>query len=278
MFTAFCCEQPTVNGVFWGSQKTVCPSLESAQLARIICGSVSFDAVQVVVFDKDGTLANSQAFLQSLGQKRAHLIDAQVPGVAAPLLRSFGLEGDRIHPAGLLAVGTRQENEIAAAAYIAATGKDWTMALKLAQSAFWAADQWVPRRATSTPLFDGIIPLLQRLVDAGLQLAIVSSDSPANVRDFIESYQLHSLISFALGAEPGCSKPDPDPLLRVCQALGVVPQQTLVIGDSAADLEMAIAAGAGGCVAVNWGWSDPIDLPQAAATLQSCAEIQVFMA
>jgi len=244
-------------------------------LARITCGTVKFESIQAVVFDKDGTLADSQDFLRSLGQKRARLIDAQVPGVEAPLLMSFGLEGDRLNPAGLMAIGTRQENEIAAAAYIAETGKDWTESLKIARSAFLEADSCFQRKASSTPLFDGALDLLNRLFRNGVQLAIASSDSSANVQDFVDYHQLNSLIAVALGSEPGLSKPDPGLLYKVCHSMDVSPAATLVIGDSTADVEMARAAEARGCIGVAWGWSEQTQLDQANVVIRTFADIQI---
>ena len=91
-------------------------------MTLIQCGTTRFENIEAVIFDKDGTLANSQIFLRNLAQKRARLIDAQIPGVQEPLLMAFGVESDRLNPAGLMAVGTRLENEIAAAAYVAETG------------------------------------------------------------------------------------------------------------------------------------------------------------
>jgi len=54
-------------------------------MATIQCGDVTFTAIAAVIFDKDGTLADSQDYLRNLGQKRARLIDAQIPGVQEPL-------------------------------------------------------------------------------------------------------------------------------------------------------------------------------------------------
>ncbi len=245
-------------------------------MATITCGAIAFDAIAAVIFDKDGTLADSQAFLRNLGQKRARLVDAQVPGVEAPLLLAFGLEGDRLDPAGLMAIGTRQENEIAAAAYIAETGKGWVEALQIARSAFAEADAWLPPKASSTPLFDGALALLQRLAAAGVRLGMASADSPTHVQDFVDYYQLNTLLPVAIGSTPTCSKPNPALLEQACLNLGVSPQNTLVVGDSTADLMMAQAAGARGCIAVSWGWTNPLQLQQADVCVRNFAEIQVL--
>lgn len=146
----------------------------SGALATIQCGTVRFENVQAVLFDKDGTLADSQNFLRSLGRRRVRLIDAQIPGVQDPLLMAFGLEGHQLNPEGLLAVGTRLENEIAAAAYVAETGRGWIEAIAIVRSQFAEADQLLKRKADSTPLFEGALEVLQALATAGVKVGILS--------------------------------------------------------------------------------------------------------
>lgn len=244
-------------------------------MPTIRCGAVQFQNIQAVLFDKDGTLADSRVFLHQLGYYRANLINALVPGVGQPLLLAFGLEGDRLNPAGLLAVGTRLENEIAAAAYVAQAGRDWMESLHLVRSAFLKADQALPSKADHTPLFAGALAVLRDLVAAGIKIGIISSDSPFHVQDFVEQYQLASLVQVALGSTPELSKPDPRLIYQVCQELEVSPSATLVVGDSATDVEMARAAVTAGCVGVGWGGAVPVAL-KANTFVHEFSEIQVL--
>lgn len=244
-------------------------------MATIHCNAVEFQDIQVVLFDKDGTLARSEQYLRYLGQKRARMIDAQIPGVQDPLLMAFGLEGDRINPAGLMAVGTRHENEIAAAAYVAETGRDWIEALTLVRSSFAEADTVFQRKADNTPIIPDLIPLLDQLVAANLKVGIVSSDTTDQVQDFIQRYDLAAYMAVALGCESLPSKPAPDLVLQACQTLGMTPAQTLIIGDSRADIEMANAACTAGSIGVTWGWSRSVDLPGATAIATQVADLTI---
>lgn len=245
-------------------------------MPTIQCVTVQFRNIRAVLFDKDGTLADSQAFLCRLGHHRASLLEALVPGVGKPLLQAFGLEDDRLNPAGLLAVGTRLENEIAAAAYVAQGGWDWIEALHVVRSAFLKVDQAMSPKASHTPLFTGAQTLLQDLAEAGIKTGIVSSDSPSHVREFVKCYQLESFVQVALGSDTDLSKPNPQLVYRACQDLRVSPSETLVVGDSSADVEMARAAVTAGCVGVGWGGATPIMLRQCNAFIQKFSEIQVI--
>lgn len=237
-------------------------------MVTIRCHEQQFHNIAAVIFDKDGTVADSAAFLRSLGLKRSRLIDAQIPGVQDPLMMAFGIETQSINPAGLLAVGTRFENEIAAAAYVAETGRDWGEALTLVRQAFAEADQVMQRKADQTPVFEGVLELVRSLLDADLKIGLLSSDSSANVNDFVERHDLQPYFHHAAGIDLPPGKPDPKALFQICEALAVAPAATLVIGDSLADIQMAQAAQAGGCIGVTWGWPRPPALKGASAIAQ----------
>ena len=236
---------------------------------------VSFPNIQAVIFDKDGTLENSEEFLRNLGQKRSRLIDAQIPGIGDPLLMAFGIDGSRIDPTGLMAVGSRRENEIAAAAYIAETGRGWLESLAIARRAFEEADQYL-KNAPPSPLFVGSLEVLQFLCAAGLKLGILSAATTARVQEFVKRYQLNDYIQLEMGVDEGLSKPDPALFLQACQKLGVEPSATLMVGDSAGDIEMARRAGAAGCIGICWGNPKAAHLEAADVAIGQLDEIEIL--
>ncbi|HEY9707367.1 MAG TPA: HAD family hydrolase, partial [Oculatellaceae cyanobacterium] len=132
-------------------------------MVTIRCRDITFPNIQAIIFDKDGTLEDSQVFLRELGQKRSRLIDAQIPGIGEPLLMAFGINGDTLDPTGLMAVGSRRESEIAAAAYIAETGRGWLESLAIAHNAFEEADRYLKETANTSPLFAGSLEVLKFL-------------------------------------------------------------------------------------------------------------------
>ena len=244
-------------------------------MVSIRCGDITFSDIQAILFDKDGTLADSEAFLRSLGYKRSRLVDAQVPGAGDSLLMACGLDGEKLDPTGLLAVGSRRENEIAAATYIAETGRGWLESLALARQAFTEADK-KKKNAAPSPLFVGCLEVLEQLSQVPLQLGILSADTTARVQEFVSRYRLSPYIKLQMGVEEGPSKPDPALFLNACQALGVEPGRTLMVGDSPLDIEMARQAGAAGCIGICWGNSSAAHLEAADVAISQIDEIQVF--
>ncbi|MBD2742765.1 HAD family hydrolase [Coleofasciculus sp. FACHB-1120] len=244
-------------------------------MVTIRCREVTFPNIQAVIFDKDGTLEDSESFLRNLGQKRSRIIDAQIPGTGDPLLMAFGINGGTLDPTGLLAVGSHGENEIAAAAYIAETGRGWLESRAIARRAFNEAEQFL-KDAAPSPLFVGSLEVLQLLFQAGLKLGILSAASTSRVEAFVKRHQLSSYIQLEMGVDEGPSKPDPALFVQACQRLGVSPSNTLMVGDSAGDIQMARQAGAAGCIGICWGKPEAAHLESADVAIAQLDEIQIL--
>ncbi|MBD2092248.1 HAD family hydrolase [Microcoleus sp. FACHB-1515] len=243
-------------------------------MPTIRCQNRIFSNIAAVVFDKDGTLADSHAYLRTLGMRRSRLIDAKIPGVGEPLLMAFGVRENGLNPAGMMAVGSRRDNEIAAAAYVAETGRDWMEALSIAQEAFAEADRNLQPKAPQTPIFPGSLELLRSLRSAKLKLAILSADTTANVQEFVQHYALD--VDAAIGTDDNLGKPNPQFLERAGAAIDVPCAQMLVVGDSIADIELARSAGAAGAIGVTWGWTSIQQLAGADVVIDQFDQIEVI--
>lgn len=241
----------------------------------IRCQTAVFSDITAVLFDKDGTLAHSAPFLRDIGRQRIQRICARVSGIQNELYQAFGLSHDGLRSDGLLAVGTRYENEIAAATYIAASGYGWADSLALAQAAFAEADVLTSPKAPQTPLFPGTRDFLDTLQHHGLALGLLSADSSHHVHDFLQTYQLVDYFQFATGIDQPPGKPDPSLITMACNALTVPASQLLVIGDAPVDIQLADAGHTAGCIAMSWNQTEATGLEQAGAIAHTFSDIEV---
>jgi phosphoglycolate phosphatase len=252
--------------------------VEDEVVVTIRCLDRKFSNIKAIIFDKDGTLEDSSYYLRELGIKRARFVDAQVPGVGEPLLMAFGIQDGILDPEGLMAVGSRRENEIAAATYIAETGKSWYEAGAIAQDAFHRADQVLrsdPQSPIAAPIFKEAIATLQALSQAGLKLAILSAARTDSIRAFVERHHLQSYFQVLLGSDGELGKPDPQFFLTACDHLGVAPEQALMVGDAQGDITMAKTAGAAAAIGISWNGKFPKALEQADLKITRLNSLQI---
>jgi phosphoglycolate phosphatase len=226
------------------------PSESDINMPSIQCLDRTFHSIEAIIFDKDGTLENSGDYLRALAYKRSRIIDAQIPGVGEPLLMAFGVNGDKLDPAGLQAIGSRQENTIAAAAYIAETGRGWAESVEIAQNCFQEADRAMAIAPGS--LFPGVLEQLQFLAHRGVKLGIVSAATTSSVVKFARDHHLTELFRSLLGSDGRFAKPDPRLFALACQELDTATDRALMVGDAVWDMVMAKQAGAAGCIGINW--------------------------
>ncbi|HBR00688.1 MULTISPECIES: HAD family hydrolase [unclassified Roseofilum] len=245
-------------------------------MVTVVCHDRQFENISAILFDKDGTLAHSEPYLRHLAQRRARLIDAQIPGVGEPLLMAFGVDEQGFNPAGLTAVGSRQENKIAAAAYVAETGRCWLESLEIINQAFQEADRVMQNKAKETVVLPGVAEVFDRLRRSHLKLGVVSSDIRENIEKFLDFYQLSDYIQIIQGAEPHLTKPNPQVFWSACEQLGVSPQEVLMVGDAPGDFTMARNAQAAGSIGVAWGWSRRPNLDKADVAIAKLDEIQAI--
>jgi phosphoglycolate phosphatase len=103
-----------------------------------------------------------------------------------------------------------------------------------------------------TPLFPGVPEMLRRLADAGVKLALVTSDSQDNARRKLGSSA--ALISCYDCAASLFGKPAR--FRRVIRRTKIDPARIIAIGDEIRDIEAARTVGIA-CGSVAWGYAAP---------------------
>jgi phosphoglycolate phosphatase len=104
-------------------------------------------------------------------------------------------------------------------------------------------------------LFDGILPMLDKLKARGHWLAVATGKSRRGLDEALGTVALSGRFDASRTADQTAGKPDPLMLRELMAEFDVPPQRTLMIGDTTHDLQMARNAGCHS-VAVSYGAHD----------------------
>lgn len=231
------------------------------------------DGIDLLIFDKDGTLIEFHLMWGGWVDRLASRLEAGTgltlrEGLYA--LLGVELATGRIHAHGLLAATPMSRIREAVAAFVAEGGAGAERA-EAAMVQAWDAPDPI---ALARPVTDlgSLFERLRRRV--GLFAVATSDDREPTVRT-LEALGIAAEFADLACADDGIpNKPAPDPVLRLCERLGVPPDRTAVVGDSPADLRMGRAAGVARTIAVLTGVGDRATLdPLADVVLPSIAEL-----
>jgi phosphoglycolate phosphatase len=110
------------------------------------------------------------------------------------------------------------------------------------------------RIADETLPFPGVVPTLERLQAAGLQLGVGTNKTTRLSRRLLDALDMTRFFKSIIGGEGPTRKPDPHHLQRVIGELKADEASTLMVGDSRNDVAAAKAAGVE-VVAVTFGYT-----------------------
>lgn len=190
--------------------------------------------MKLVLFDADGTLIDSQSIIHE-SMRNTFLRF----GYQAPLLQHtrsiIGLTLDR---AIATILGREVDEEV-----LAMTAEYKQIYVQLAQL----------EEMQSRP-FEGIPELLKKLASRNdVLLGIVTGKSRRGVTRLLETSHFQNLFVTSRCADDCPSKPHPAMVLECCDDMGIRPGNTIVVGDTGFDMEMAVSAGSV-AVGVSWGY------------------------
>jgi phosphoglycolate phosphatase len=115
------------------------------------------------------------------------------------------------------------------------------------------------------PLYPGVREALDRLrSDPATLLGIATGKGLTGVHRILGNHGLAGHFVTLQTPDHNPSKPDPAMLLSAMKATGMGPNETIMIGDTVFDIELAVNAGCQ-AVGVTWGYHDPADLLSAGA-------------
>jgi phosphoglycolate phosphatase len=200
--------------------------------------------VDAVVFDKDGTLLDLDASWAPIAAAWVAGIAPEGGDVAALICDALGLDAatGRLRPDSTFAMLPLVE--IANATRLLLDAEGWAVdRIEHAIERAVAAVDGLTHDKHMDTLVD-VQALFTHLRAGGLRLAVFTSDEPEPTTLFLDTFALHDHVDVVItAADVAEAKPSPEGLIVIAGALGVKPSRLMMVGDSIADRDSALAAG-----------------------------------
>ncbi|MCJ2177253.1 HAD-IA family hydrolase [Novosphingobium album (ex Hu et al. 2023)] len=214
--------------------------------------------MKLAVFDCDGTLIDGQASICEAMENAFAAFNLPAPP-RGQIRRAVGLSLPQAIRQ-LLPDSTREQQHAMADAY-----KD---AFRTART----------EGRVEQPLFPGIEDLLRTLHGAGWTLAVATGMSDRGLTHCLANNGISDLFVSLQTADRHPSKPHPAMLEEALFEAGALPEEAVMIGDTAYDMQMAVSAGTR-AVGVDWGYHHPHELEAAGAekVVETPAELLEYL-
>jgi len=187
---------------------------------------------QLIVFDWDGTLIDSEARIVNC--MRAAITDLQLPPRSHDDMRN------------VIGLGLQ---EALATLYPDGNMLVYQDLVERYRHHFLVQDD------TPSEIFAGVEALLDNLREGGHYIAIATGKGRVGLDKALDESDLRGYFDYTRCADETRSKPHPQMLEEIMDRLGVDPNDTLMIGDTEYDMQMASNAGAS-ALAVSYGVHD----------------------
>jgi len=190
----------------------------------------------LIIFDWDGTLVDSQAQIISCMDDAFAKLGLAYPGAAA-IRHIIGLS---LEAAACRLLPQADRSTIKA---LVDTYRDLAMA----------------NRNHATQLFDCVKSGLRSLRQQGFYLAVATGKARRSLDAALSTTELADNFDITRCADETCSKPDPMMLDEILTDLDMGPERAIMVGDTSYDIEMANNIGMDS-IAVTYGMHDELHL------------------
>ena len=258
-------------------------------MAELLIRKSSVGFIKAIIFDKDGTLSNSEEQLLELAKTRLSFSEdklkkAKVNNLKIWLLKKllvnvYGLNKNSLSANSALAIASREQNIISTATIFTLFGFDWFNSLSKSQEIFDEVDIFLSNKKNKPQkqrfLISGAHDLLVSLKKEGVLIALMTNDTEAGIEEFIYKNKLEGMFNTFWSSENKPSKPNPEAVIELCKRINLKPSDCALISDADTDLKMAKEADMKVVIGFTGGWQIPPNLTEDQLHISKYNEIKV---
>ena len=188
--------------------------------------------IKAVLFDLDGTFADTAPDLAAaLNHTRA---TRHLPPLPLDIIRTQASHGSR----GLLKIGFGIEPD----------APDYDMLRDI------FLDHYEHNICVHTRLFSDMAELVAELEQRGIQWGIITNKPHRYTLPLMQALNYAERAACLISGDTCAhAKPHPEPMLKACELIGILPEHCLYLGDDLRDMQAANAANMHGIIA-NYGY------------------------
>ena len=258
-------------------------------MAELLIRNSSVGFIKAIIFDKDGTLSNSEEYLLELAKTRIKFAENKfqklnINKIKIFLLRKlliylYGLKNNSLSANASLAIASRDQNIISTATIFTLFGFDWFKSISISKNIFDEVDFFLSNHKDNSKkprtLIPGALDLLISLKEHGVRIALMTNDTQSGIQKFISANKLEGIFDYLWSAENTPFKPSPKAVVELCKKMNLNPSECALISDADTDLRMAKEAAIPIIIGFTGGWENPPTLNEKQFLVNKLNELKI---
>ena len=258
-------------------------------MAELFVKNSSVGFIKAIIFDKDGTLSNSETYLLNLSRTRIKFLtnkfeELKINSLKIWLLKRFlqdiyGIKNNSLSANASVAIASREQNIISTATILSLFGLDWFKSLSISHEIFQEVDIFLSNQTCNSynqrTLISGALDLLISLKRKGVIIALMTNDTKTGIQEFICKNNLEGLFDCLWSCDNKPSKPNPKAVIELCKTMELNPSECALISDADTDLKMAKEADIPIVIGFTGGWTIPPLLREQQFIIKKLNELKI---